>query len=155
MRAVDADRRRRGADGARADLLGLIPHADGVGIVTDQDLRSRVVAARRDPEDPVSEVMTSTVRTIPGSAMLGEAILVMLEGGFHHVPVTDGAGDLIGVVTDDLIGIGRNSPFLLKRAIEDAGDPATAIAVVAELPAWSRRWCGRVSIRWTSGTRWR
>jgi CBS domain-containing protein len=80
-------------------------------------------------------VMTSTVRTIPGSAMLGEAILVMLEGGFHHVPVTDPAGDLIGVVTDtDLIGVGRNSPFLLKRAIEDAGEPRRAIAVVADLP---------------------
>src|SRR5262245_7046797 len=113
----------------------LIPHADGVGIVTDRDLRSRVVAARRDPETPVSEVMTPHVRSIPGSAMLGEAILVMLEGGFHHVPVTDGAGELIGVVTDtDLIGIGRNSPFLLKRAIEDAGDPERATAVVADLP---------------------
>ena len=133
----------------------LIPHADGVGIVTDRDLREprrRGLATRSSG----LEVMTSTVRTIPGSAMLGEAILVMLEGGFHHVPVTDGAGDLIGVVTDtDLIGIGRNSPFLLKRAIEDAGIRATAIAVVASAPAWSRRWCGRVSIRWTSGTRWR
>ena len=98
--------------------------------------------------------MTSTVRTILGSAMLGEAILVMLEGGFHHVPVTDGAGDLIGVVTDTDLIDGRNSPFLLKRAT-GRRDPATAIAVVAELPAWSRRWCGRVSIRWTSGTRWR
>jgi CBS domain-containing protein len=113
----------------------LIPHADGIGIVTDRDLRARVVAARRDPEIPVSEVMTPAVRTIPGSAMLGEAVLVMLEGGFHHVPVTDGAGDVIGVVTDtDLIGIGRNSPFLLKRAIERAADPEGAIAVVAALP---------------------
>lgn len=113
----------------------LIPHPDGMGIVTDRDLRTRVVAARRDPESPVSDVMTPAVRTIPGSAMLGEAILVMLEGGFHHVPVTDGAGDVIGVVTDtDLIGIERNSPFLLKRAIERAADPEGAIAVVAALP---------------------
>ena len=113
----------------------LIPHADGIGIVTDRDLRSARRRGASRPRGSVSESDDVGGSDDPGSAMLGEAILVMLEGGFHHVPVTDGAGDLIGVVTDtDLIGIGRNSPFLLKRAIEDAGDPATAIAVVAELP---------------------
>ena len=42
---------------------------------------------------------------------------------------------MLGVVTDtDLIGLGRDSPFLLKRAIEDASDTAGAIAVASNLP---------------------
>jgi CBS domain-containing protein len=113
----------------------LIPHPGGPGILTDRDLRSRVVALGRDLEGPISEVMTATARMIPGSAMVGEAILAMLEGGFHHVPVTDRTGGLLGVVTDtDLIGLGRGSPFLLKRAIESAKDAAGAIAAASELP---------------------
>lgn len=112
----------------------LIPHREGLGIFTDRDLRGRVVAPGRDPAGPISDVMTATAKTIPGSAMVGEAVLVMLEGGFHHVPVTDRAGEVLGVVTDtDLIGLGRDSPFLLKRAIEDASDAAGAIAVASNL----------------------
>jgi CBS domain-containing protein len=106
-----------------------------MGILTDRDLRSRVVALGRALDDPVSDVMTATARTIPGSAMVGEAILAMLEGGFHHVPVTDATGGVIGVITDtDVIGLGRDSPFLLKRAIEDAPDAGSAIAIAVELP---------------------
>jgi CBS domain-containing protein len=113
----------------------LVPHPEGLGILTDRDLRSKVVALGRDPEDPVSEVMTATATTIPASAMVGEAVLAMLEGGFHHVPVTDRKGDPIGVVTDtDLIGLGRQSPFLLKRAIEDAENAEGAISVASQLP---------------------
>jgi len=113
----------------------LVPHPAGLGILTDRDLRSRVVALGRDPDGPISDVMTATARTIPGSAMVGEAILVMLEGGFHHVPVSDASGGVIGVITDtDVIGLGRDSPFLLRRAIEDAPDAASAIAVAVELP---------------------
>jgi CBS domain-containing protein len=113
----------------------LIPHAGGLGILTDRDLRSRVVAPGRDPETPIADVMTPRATTVPGWAMVGEAILAMLEGGFHHVPVTDRQGSVLGVVTDtDLIGLGRDSPFLLKRAIEDAPDAAGAIAVASELP---------------------
>lgn len=113
----------------------LIPHSEGPGILTDRDLRGKVVALGRDVAGPVSDVMTARARTIPGSAMVGEAVLAMLEGGFHHLPVTDPSGGVLGVVTDtDLIGLGRNSPFLLKREIEDAKDSARAIAVASNLP---------------------
>ena len=45
----------------------------------------------------------------------------MLERGIHHLPVTDGAGTVIGMVTDtDLLGLAQQSPFALKSAIERA-----------------------------------
>jgi CBS domain-containing protein len=114
----------------------LIPSAGGgVGILTDRDLRTRVVAARRSGEVPIREVMTPRAETVPADTMVGEVLLRMLEGGFHHFPIADAAGTVVGVVTDtDLMGIGRNTPFALKSAIERAGDREAVASAIAELP---------------------
>lgn len=113
----------------------LIPWEGGWGILTDRDLRSRVLAAGRPPETRVAEVMTVPVRTIPSDSMAGEALLVMLDGGFHHLPVIDAHGGLAGVVTDtDLMGLSRQSPFALKSAIERSPSEAEAVAAARRLP---------------------
>ena len=114
----------------------LIPSADGtVGILTDRDLRTRVVAERRSADTPVREVMTPRAETVPADAMVGEVLLRMLEGGFHHFPIADPGGRVVGVVTDtDLMGIGRNTPFALKSAIERAPDRDAVASAIGELP---------------------
>ena len=114
----------------------LIPCADGtVGILTDRDLRTRVVAERRSADTPVREVMTPRAETVPSDAMVGEVLLRMLEGGFHHFPIADPGGRVVGVVTDtDLMGIGRNTPFALKSAIERAPDRDAVARAIGELP---------------------
>src|SRR6266508_1246255 len=114
----------------------LIPHADGgVGILTDRDLRARVVAERRGGDTPVREVMTPRAETVPGETMVGEVLLRMLEGGFHHFPIADASGRVIGVVSDtDLMGIGRDTPFALKSAIERAADRDAVVTAIGELP---------------------
>jgi CBS domain-containing protein len=114
----------------------LIPLRQGFGILTDRDLRSRVLASGRPPETRVEEVMTSPAHTISSDSMVGEALLEMLDGGFHHLPVVDGVGHLIGIVTDtDLLGLARQSPFALKSAIERSVDEASAIDAARRLPA--------------------
>jgi CBS domain-containing protein len=114
----------------------LIPSSDGaVGILTDRDLRSRVVAERRTGDTPVSEIMTPRAETVGADAMAGEVLLRMLEGGFHHLPVHDGDGRLVGVVTDtDLMGVGRETPFALKSEIERAGDRDAVVTALRQLP---------------------
>lgn len=113
----------------------LVPDPGGrLGILTDRDLRSRVVAGRMGGDTPVAEVMTPDAETVRADTMVGEVLLRMLEGGFHHLPVVDG-GRLIGVVTDtDLMGIGRETPFAMKSAIERAGDREAVAAALGELP---------------------
>jgi CBS domain-containing protein len=120
---------------ARERISSLLVRHDGhLGILTDRDLRSRIVAQRRSADTPVGEVMTPQAQTIGADAMAGEVLLTMLEGGFHHLPVVDG-GHLVGVVTDtDLMGIGRDTPFALKSAIERAPDRATVVEAVRDLP---------------------
>ncbi len=114
----------------------LIPSPGGeTGIITDRDLRSRVVAARRSGDTPVREVMTPRAETVPADAMAGEVLLRMLERGFHHLPVTGPDGRVMGIVTDtDLMGIGRDTPFALKSAIERATDPGAVATALRGLP---------------------
>lgn len=113
----------------------LIPHPGGFGIVTDRDLRTKVVAARAGYDTPVFEVMSSPARTISATATAGEALLDMLEGGFHHLPVTDPTGEVVGVVSDtDLMGFGRRSPFGLKTTIERATSRDEIVRAAAGIP---------------------
>ena len=89
-----------------------------LGILTDRDLRSRVLAAGRGPDTPVSEVATRPVRTIRGEATLFEALLFMLEHRVHHAPVETDAG-LAGIITDaDLLRLQIKSPLSLLRSVE-------------------------------------
>ncbi len=107
-----------------------------LGILTDRDLRTKVVAERRSPDTPVEEVATFPVVTLAASAPAGEALLSMFERGVHHFPVVDAAGALVGVVTDtDLMGLGRDTPFAIRSAIERAGSPEEVAAAGRDLPA--------------------
>ena len=91
-----------------------------VGILTDRDLRSRVVAARVDPDRPVAEVMTHPVRTIGPDALVFEAMLLMGELGIHHLPV-EGADGIAGVVTSsDIMRLLQADPIYMAADVERA-----------------------------------
>ncbi len=113
----------------------LVPLPDGWGILTDRDLRTRVVAEGRDPSSTtVADVMTYPAATVTPDTMAGEVLLRMFEHGFHHFPVRDEAGRLLGVVTDtDLLGLGRHTPFSVKSAIERAGSVEDLVAAADDL----------------------
>ena len=114
----------------------LIPTTDGWGIVTDRDLRTRLVAVGADPSIPVVEIATFPVRTIDRETLAGAALLGMFADGIHHYPVTEPGGRIVGVVTDtDLMGIGRHTPFAVRSAIERARTAEEVAAAGRELPA--------------------
>ncbi|MGH2527996.1 MAG: putative nucleotidyltransferase substrate binding domain-containing protein [Actinomycetota bacterium] len=105
------------------------------GIVTDRDLRSRVLAAGKAPDVFVKEVMSFPVVTASDEATAEEVLLVMLEHGFHHVPINDGEGNIVGVVSDtDLLGLERTGPFSVHRGIERATTDQGVAEEVARLP---------------------
>ncbi len=75
------------------------------GIFTERDLVNRVIACDRDPEStPLSEVMTRDPDTISPGATALEALRLMEDGGYRHVPVV-AEGRLVGIVSRrDFIG---------------------------------------------------
>lgn len=60
-----------------------------IGIITDRDLRSRVVAASLDIHLPVSHIMTPNPAQIMGNRTLFDALALMTEKNIHHLPVID------------------------------------------------------------------
>lgn len=91
--------------------------ADPLGILTSGDLRNRVLAEQLPAGTPVAEVMTRPVSTLPEDAPLYRALLLMLDQGFEHVPVTRD-GQVTGVITHmDMLRHQARSPMLLLSRI--------------------------------------
>jgi CBS domain-containing protein len=123
--------KRMTAEGASAVL---VPHGGTFGIVTDRDLRSRVIAASLSPEAPVSAIMTEPAYTVTADRLGGDVLLDMLERNVHHIPVLSATGEVLGVVDDgDLVAAEGRKPLLLRRAIALADSPADLAAVAAGL----------------------
>jgi CBS domain-containing protein len=123
--------RRMTDRGASAALVLL---ADSFGIVTDRDLRRRVIAAGLSPDAPVSAIMTAPAYTVTADRLGGDVLLDMLERNVHHIPVLSPSGQVLGVVDDgDLVAAEGRKPLLLRRAIALADSPAELSAAVAGL----------------------
>ena len=73
------------------------------GIITDKDMRSRVVAAGVDPSESVTRVMTSTPVTLDHDAFAFEAMLTMLRCNIHHLPILDGERLVSVIATSDIV----------------------------------------------------
>jgi CBS domain-containing protein len=96
-------------------VSSLLVMADGelVGIMTDRDLRNRVVAEGRDIDRPVREIMTADPISAPVESMAFELLLSMVAKNIHHLPVTEG-GRVVGLVSStDLIRLERANPVYI------------------------------------------
>ncbi len=115
---------------SRAGVSSLLV-VDGTGlcgIVTDRDLRNRVLAVGLDPARPLRMVMTAPALTVRADAMAFEALLEMVTRGIHHLPVVGGDGELLGMITTtDLVRLGNSDPVVLAA---DIGRQRTLAGVV-------------------------
>ncbi len=93
-----------------------------VGIMTDRDLRSKVVAGRVNPETSVvREVMTAPVIAVKEHETLFEVLYQMSRNRIHRIGVVDGNNRLIGIINEsDIIRLQNRSPQKLLRSIDEA-----------------------------------
>ncbi len=64
-----------------------------IGILTERDVLVKVVARDVDYARPVDEFMTPDPITLPLSATIGEAVNIMIEREFRHIPITEDGGE--------------------------------------------------------------
>ncbi|MEX1296185.1 MAG: DUF294 nucleotidyltransferase-like domain-containing protein [Candidatus Limnocylindrales bacterium] len=104
----------------RGATAALVASATGapIGIVTDHDIRSRVVAAGKAIDDPVETVMTAPLIRLPQSAPVYEALLHMEQAGVKHLAIEDASGSITAVVDKEaLIRSPRYAPLVVLRDI--------------------------------------
>ncbi len=78
----------------------LIIDAAGVlqGILTERDLMTRVLAKALNPKTTqASEVMTRNPQSVGPDMKVAEAVLIMIERGFRHLPIISSTGKILGV----------------------------------------------------------
>ena len=69
-----------------------------LGIVTERDLMTRVLAKALDPAATlVSAVMTPHPQCIKPDTKVADAVVIMIERGFRHLPVVGDSGQILGV----------------------------------------------------------
>ena len=83
--------------------IGALVVMDGgqvVGMFTERDVLRRIVGDGRDPAaTKVAQVMTSKVVCCEADADLDEVATLMTPRRIRHVPVCNGAGKLLGMVS--------------------------------------------------------
>ncbi|MEE4363082.1 MAG: DUF294 nucleotidyltransferase-like domain-containing protein, partial [Desulfotignum sp.] len=91
------------------------------GIVTDADLRAKVLAQEMAPDTPVSAVMSSPVITISADCQVFEAFLTMIDKDKRHLAVCGKSGDISGIISEkDLIAAQTRATFLLLKSVTSA-----------------------------------
>ena len=85
------------------------------GIITDRDIRSRLVAPGLKSETSVSDIMSTNLVTIEQHQYLFEAMMLMLRHNVHHLPVMQQARPVGVLALSDIIRYeSQNSLFVVS-----------------------------------------
>lgn len=115
------------------------PEGSLAGILTDTDFTRRVVAKNVDPATTsVSTVMTPNPTCVSTLDSAMDALTMMVENHFRHLPVVDGEGSVVGLLDigkclNDAIATlereaekGKNAAEEVLKQVVNAGDPHAA-----------------------------
>lgn len=106
----------------KTGCLIIIADRKPIGIITDRDIRTKVATGKFGSNCPVSDIMSSPVKTFPEDITVTEAQMAMLNHSIGHLCITkDGKPDskVKGILSDrDLLVMQGNSPTVLVREIK-------------------------------------
>jgi CBS domain-containing protein len=125
MNAADAAALMRSYD------IGVVPVVDGarlVGIVTDRDIVTRVVANRADPlTTRLGDILTKDVVTVSPDARLSDARESMAEHRIRRLAVTKD-GDLVGMLSMGDVAVIDSSKRAVGEALEDVSESPSTLS---------------------------
>ncbi len=82
---------------------GQIPVCEGgkpIGVVTDRDIAIRIVAPGKDASQATAgDAMSTPCKTVTSSTSLHDCVCLMEAEQVRRIPVVDGAGKLVGIVS--------------------------------------------------------
>jgi len=112
------------------------------GIVTDKDLRQRVLAMAVDASTAISEVMTVNPTSVAADAGVDAALLLMMRQNYHHLPVMDEARPLGLVTAGDILRAQSEHPLRIVRDIYKKDSVKELLELSRRLPFLFERMVG-------------
>lgn len=101
----------------RVSAMLVMDDGQFAGIVTDRDIRKRVVAVGRPGNESIRTIMSKNPHWIDSDALAYEAALTMMQKQIHHLPVCDD-GELVGMVSrSDFMRLETEHPLYLVNDI--------------------------------------
>ncbi len=95
----------------------VVENAQLHGILTDRDIRARLVAKNLSLQEPVTRIMTRKPITIGPDALFHEATFRMLQKNIHHLPVAENGRPIGMLVASDLLRIKNSHPLYIVNKI--------------------------------------
>jgi CBS domain-containing protein len=109
----------------------IVQSEEGIlGIITERDVLTRVVASGRDPQQvTVGEVMTSALISVSPDTPLLEAGSIMLKNRIKKLPVVDSIGQdrVIGILS--LTDVANHQPEVMREYMAEKNREQEALAV--------------------------
>jgi len=91
------------------------------GVVTEKDLTKKVIAVGYDTANPVADIMSTPIRTVPRKALIFEVMMTMMTSGIRHFAITDQHDQIVGILSNrDILTAQGQSPVFLVREIATA-----------------------------------
>ncbi|MDT0627487.1 DUF294 nucleotidyltransferase-like domain-containing protein [Alteromonas sp. W364] len=108
----------------RISSVLIIEENDLIGIVTDRDLRNRVVAVGMNMQLPVKQIMTEKPAYLTKNKTLFDAVALMNEKSINHLPVLDEVTNApVGMITaTDIFKQQRNNVLFVISDISKANN---------------------------------
>ncbi|NLU96781.1 hypothetical protein B6N13_01530 [Marinomonas sp. UCMA 3892] len=121
---------------ARVSSILVVEDKKLSGIVTDRDLRSRILALGGSADSLVKDVMTQDPVNLRPDALVMQAQTLMSESNIHHLPIVDEEQRAVGMLTAaDLLRHQELSPLLLINQIHRQSSIEDLARVCKQWPA--------------------
>ncbi|TMP43550.1 inosine-5-monophosphate dehydrogenase [Pseudoalteromonas citrea] len=116
-----------------------------LGLITDRDLRNRVLAVGLDPSLPVQTIMTEKPKFIFEHNRVFSALHLMLKHNIHHLPVLDEEYIPKGMITStDLLKLQKSDPVQLISKIYKARSVLEVKRCASELPELLKQFSNKI-----------
>lgn len=129
------DAAKKMADENVSTLMIVDGNGDLIGLITDRDLRKRVLAKNIDTGKPVKSVMSKKLIKIEADTMAFEAGLLMMRNNIHHLPIVIDNKPVGLISTTDLLKLSNQSPVYTISEIAKAENVQQLTDISTNIPA--------------------
>lgn len=119
----------------RVSSLIIIDEEQLTGILTDRDLRNRVLAKGLTSDTLIKLVMTKDPIIISKDALIFEAMLLMSENNINHFPVVENSQPISMVTSTDIMRSQSSQPLLLIGQIDRQSSVEKLATVSKQIPS--------------------